>query len=168
MGLKSMSQKAKRHLIIKYGNQLAQGRDTIAEHQKILRKRRAVWFGKVGAGIGKGTIAALRMQISAAHPTYLFLFRNSEAIELHRARVSAIEATRPNDEESMIPAYYAACGLERQMRLWIKITDLTHVSTNVLDEYHTASSGKKAMHTASHSMASVFIISEGASTLSGF
>jgi hypothetical protein len=65
----------------------------------------------------------------------------------------------------MIPAYYAACGIDRQMKLWVKISSLVRVNENVLADYHTASSGKKALHTASKSIASVFMIAEGASTL---
>lgn len=156
------------HLLVKYGNQLAQGHDTIDEHRHILKEHHAVWFGKMGAGIGESTIATLRKQVDAARPTYLFLFQRSERINVHRGKIVAIEMTRPNKEEAMIPAYYAAIGLDRQMKLWVKISSLVRVSADILADYHTASSGKKALHTASKSMASVFVIAEGASTLDVF
>jgi hypothetical protein len=160
-----MSPEKKLHLIIKYGNQLAQGRDTIDEHRQVLKEHRAVWFGKMGAGIGKNTIAKLRKQIGDAQSTYLFLFQRSERINVHRGKIVSIEVTRPSNDEAIIPAYYAACGIDRQMKLWVKISSLVRVNENVLADYHTASSGKKALHTASKSIASVFMIAEGASTL---
>jgi hypothetical protein len=165
-----MSQTKALHLIVKYGNQLAKGRNTISEHRHVLREHGAVWFGKIGPGIGKRTIEAMIKQINGGKPAYLFLFQRSglEHFNIHRGKIVTIAEIRPRDEELLIPAYYTTCGFEWQMKLWIKLSSLVRVSAEHLANYHTASSGKKALHTVSRSMASVFVIAEGQSTLDVF
>ena len=160
-----MSHKRVLHLIVKYGNQLAQGRNTIDEHRQVLKVQGAVWFGKIGAGIGKGTIAAIKRQYDAGETTYLFLLQRSERTIVHRGKIVAIKETRPDDEEAAIPAYYEECGLEGRMKLWIKLSRLVRCNAKVLSEYHTVSSGNKALHTALRSMAGVFVIAEGTPTI---
>ena len=154
-----------RHLIVKYGNQLSHGHDTIDEHLRILKRERNVWFGKMGSTIGINTFSALEKQIAKGETTYVFLFQGSKSNFLYRGKVIGLSRVKPGNEDSAIPAYYAKCGLDRQMKLWIKLSKLVRVELAVLANYHTVSSGKKALHSASKSMASVFVIAEGASKL---
>ncbi len=119
----------------------------------------------MGAGIGITTTTTLINQISAGTSTYLFLFQRTQELALHRGTIIRIEDAKPDDEARLIPKYYTDCGIDRQMRVWFKLSSLIQVTADALSHYHTASSGKRALYTASKSMASVFVIAEGASTL---
>ena len=152
------------HLIVKYGNQMARGLDTIDEHRRVLKKEGAVWFGKLGRGIKLSTIAIIKKQVYLGRPAYLFLFQRSVATNIHRCRIVSIEHRKPAAEDEMIPQYYYDYELEGRMGLWVKIASLVKCTSKGLDNYHTASSGNKAMQSALRSMAGVFVISDGAST----
>ncbi|WP_429182683.1 hypothetical protein [Aeromonas rivipollensis] len=66
------------HFLLRYSNRLANGADTLAEHQAIIRQHGAVWLGKFGIGMGYRFAELAKKQIDNKTPCILYLMNGSK------------------------------------------------------------------------------------------
>ena len=72
-----MKQKKPTHLLIRFSDRLLESRRTIDEHQEVIEKEGAVWFGKMGQPISQNAIDKLNKQVTENIPTYIYLVRGN-------------------------------------------------------------------------------------------
>ena len=151
------------HLAIKYSDTLTSIDDTVKEHRDLLREVGCVWFGKLGAPLGKTNIDKLNEQIASGNVTYVFLVqKRGDDYRVSRGTVKEVSSNLPNGEEANVPNYYKKQGILNQVTLWVKLSRLVNVGEKGLSKYHIASSGKKARKSIMKSISSLFLLADGA------
>ncbi len=132
------------HIIIRY-REPEPGVRTIEHHQEILSTQGAVWFGKVGKTLGERWAEALRAQVAAGTPSYLYLAtRRNHQLTTHRASVADIARSRPSDDH-LIPDYYRQLGIEPDISFWTLLRSLDEVPEEELGKLIVASSRRPVL-----------------------
>jgi hypothetical protein len=150
------------HLAIKFSDTLTSV-DTVREHKVVLNETGYVWFGKLGSTLGKQNIKKLNGQIASGKVTYVFLIqKKGSEYQVSRGTVKEVSLNIPCDEDDHVPTYYEKQHILEQVNLWINLSRLVNVGVKGLSKYHTASSGKKEKSSIFKSMASMFILADGA------
>jgi hypothetical protein len=150
------------HVVMRYTEKFLGVADTVAEHERILRRRGAVALGKFGRPLGAPWVERLNRQISAGFSTSLFLVKRiDDGYAVHKLNVKRV--TRKPDEKinRLFPSYYAEQSVLARMSMWFVCDAVVAVKPNVLDALHIASSGysvRRAIHT---SMAGLFVVRDG-------
>ena len=152
--------------MMRYSDSLMGVENTIAEHESVIKKRGAVWVGKVGKALGSVHIAALNKQCRESPGAYLFLVQNRGRpghadYVFHRGQLESVAASLPSSERKLLPRYYLTRGIEQQATLWCKVTRLTQVTAASMAEYHVASSQRPVFNALTKSLAALFVLGEG-------
>jgi hypothetical protein len=98
-----------KHILLRYASSLSGLKNTIEEHQRVLREHGAVWFGKMGRPFGAATIKIVHRQIEAREPSFLFLaVKPGRDFDAHRGEISQMVLKLPPGEQQLVPDYYGA------------------------------------------------------------
>lgn len=117
------------HFLLRYSNRLANGADTLAEHQAIIKQHGSVWLGKFGIGMGYRFAELAKKQIDNKTPCILYLMNGSKlsaksnVIDLTAASSSRGELlTR---DPNLTPLYYR----DKKCSVWFKLNTMEEVSS---------------------------------------
>ncbi len=72
-----MKQKKPIHLLLRFLDRLLDNSGTIEEHQKVIEREGAVWFGKMGQPISQNAIDKLNKQVEDNIPTFIYLVKGN-------------------------------------------------------------------------------------------
>ena len=131
--------------------------DAIPRHQRLIDKHGEVWFGKMGKTLGRPHVANINAQCAQGIPTYTYLVeRTKSGYQVYRGRIVQVSREHPEDAEK-IPGYYSSAGIMRYIKLWIRLSDMRLVNSEVLGRLRIATSGFTVADTLQASMAAMFI-----------
>jgi len=147
------------HPLIRYSDSLVGGIDTIGIHRQEIERNGAVWFAKIGAGVGLRRIDSLNQQALSGNPGYVYLVQKvSGKYVLSRGTVLHAQREFPEEERHLVPLYYEGSGVSRRASTWFKISELLDVSSRECSELVVASTGRAIGPTLQASMASMFYV----------
>lgn len=147
------------HLVLRFGDELAGGYNTIDEHKKVLDQRGCVWFGKVGKPVGERKVKRLMSQIQEGEPTYLYLAsRRPGKLLLHRGLLEIVQRERPKHMADAIPGYYTDAGLLDAIASWCLVRSLENVGGKELRRLRVATSAQPLSVSLQDSMAGAFFV----------
>ena len=99
------------HLVIRFSDVLS-GVATIAEHQRVIARSKAVWMAKFGRGLSPAKMNALGRQIKRGIATYVFLVTRCHAeYAWYRGTLLDMASEPPERETGLIPEYYQREGM---------------------------------------------------------
>ena len=154
------------HLVVRFSDALMSVDDTIAEHQRVIKKRGRVWFAKVGKGLAGIHIERINRQCADGVKTFVILVQNKgrpgfSNYVAYKGTIRDIRPDLPEAEHNCCPAYYDDQNVRRAARLWIKLSDIVPMSMESLRKFQIASSKMAVPQTLRRSMAAIFVIQEG-------
>lgn len=154
-----MPQQTPIHLLMRFSDKLGFIDNTIGAHKEVIQKRGSTWLGKMGKTLGHDKVARLNRQCQKHVPTFLYLVQKfAKEHQVYCGKILEVRRTLPSSSRQLVPAYYKANGLEKYIRLWIKLSSLRQVSSLEINDYVIASSGSPALVTLGRSMAALFVL----------
>jgi hypothetical protein len=156
-----MIQKTPIHLLIRFSDRLLENKGTIEEHQKVIEQEGAVWFGKMGQPISQNAIDKLNMQVEEGIPTFIYLVKgNRKKPNAYISNLVLASKTIPEDEISLVPAYYKELEILRFINFWGKVTNLHEIDLKDLSKMGVVSSVYPLLETLVKSSSGHFYIKE--------
>jgi len=147
------------HLLIRFSDNLFAVGDAIGRHQKVIRERGYVWFGKLGTPIGQKAIDGFNAQIEQGTPTNLYLVKgNRKQSTFYKAKIISLSNEIPKKEKDVIPSYYFEKKIVKQMRSWVKITDIQFLEPDEIKSLRVKSSVLDIEETLFRSSAGLFYV----------
>lgn len=119
-------------IALKFNNNFASKDGTIEEHNKLLKEKGYVWYGKLGTPLSKRNKESI---VSSEHPHILLV--NNRDNEYYWACIEKIEY-QPDDEN--IPEYYRA--RKSDFTTWFKIVKLVKTDKEILRKCIVTSSSR--------------------------
>jgi hypothetical protein len=110
----------KRDIVLRYTDKY-EDIDTIREHAAIAKEQGAVWIGKIGRGIGSGTVKKFREQCSTTETKLYMVRRVKSEYECYESKLLDIAEDLPSKEKSLIPQYYKDNNVTNFVTLWLKV-----------------------------------------------
>lgn len=152
------------HLVIRFSDTMFDVGDVISNHNEIVKKHGAVWFGKLGGTLGLPRIELLNKQIAQKIPTFIYLVKgNRKKSTPYKASVLAISRDFPKKEKTLIPPYYVEKKLLKLMNAWVKIGHIEQVEMTDLKNLKAISSISPLEETLSLSQSGYFLVHESKS-----
>jgi hypothetical protein len=149
------------HLVIRFSDTMFDVGDVVSIHNEVVKKHKAVWFGKLGGTLSLSRIELLNKQIAQKIPTFVYLVKgNRKKSTPYKAQILDITRDFPKKEKDLIPLYYAEKKLLKFMSVWIKIGDIEKVEMEDLKNYKTINSIFPLEETLSRSSSGYFLIHE--------
>ncbi len=149
------------HLLIRFSDTFLRGSDTISEHLKVIEKKGAVWFGKMGATVAQRRIDVLNQQISDEIPTFVYLVKgNRLKSTAYRGKLIFSSKILPKDMEDFVPAYYSDLDLLRHMHFWVKLSEIAIIDFSALNHLKVTGSVLPIRETLVKSSSGHFFLSE--------
>lgn len=149
-----------RHILLRYAQSLSGLEDTISEHQAVLAREGAVFFGKVGRPFGKATIDAIEQQSATGEDAFLFLAaRTGQEFVVHRAVIDLMCSHLPPTGRGLVPDYYARSGLSGRIGTWFRLSQLDRIAPATLTKLVVAKTGTPILSVLGSSRSSMFIVS---------
>jgi len=156
-----MKQKKPIHLLIRFSDRLLENRNTIEEHQKVIGREGAVWFGKMGQPISQNAIDKLNKQVEENIPTFIYLVKgNRKKPTFFISDLIVASKTIPDEETDLIPKYYEELGIIQFIKSWVKVTNLHEIDISYLSKMGVASSVYPLLESLSKSSSGHFYIKE--------
>mgnify|MGYP001184702573 CR=1 FL=1 len=156
-----MKHKKPTHLLIRFSNRLLEERETIEEHQKVIEKEGAVWFGKMGQPISQNAIDKLNKQVEDNIPTFIYLVKgNRRQPTAFISDLIIASKTIPEDEKNLIPSYYQELEIIRFIKFWAKIKNVHQIDNSELNKISVASSVYPLQETLYKSSSGHFYVQE--------
>jgi hypothetical protein len=147
------------HLLMRFSDRMGFTQNTIAAHREVIQKRGATWLGKMGKTLGLGKVARINRQCRDRVPTFIYLVQKAPGgYQVYCGKISEVRRKLPPGGRRLVPEYYEANGLEKFMRLWIKLSSLHQVSSFEIADYVISSSGMPTLSTLGRSMAALFVV----------
>lgn len=147
------------HILLRYSDKLNAAAETIPEHQKVISKSGAVWFGKLGRPVSINHVDKINKQIADGIPSFLYLVqRVGRNYETYCGTIVQITKNCPKDERELIPAYYYYKDIVDEIALWTKLSKIELVDQAALNKLVVATSGMPVLESLSSSMAAHFIV----------
>jgi len=156
-----MKQKKPTHLLIRFSDRLLENRETIEEHQKVIEREGAVWFGKMGQPVAQHAIDKLNKQVEDNISTFIYLVKgnrrkpNAYVSNLVLASKTILEA-----EMGLIPPYYKELEIIQFIKFWAKVTNLQKIDLKDLTKMRVASSVYPLLETLVKSSSGHFYFQE--------
>lgn len=136
-----METKTPINLLLRFSDSILKGGDTIMEHNQVVNRAGAVWFGKMGATVSQTYIDILNGQVQENIPTYIYLVKgNRRKSTGYRGELILASKTLPEGEEPLVPFYYAELDIPKYVNFWVKIKEITPVDSSDLNKMQVASS----------------------------
>jgi len=156
-----MKQKKPIHLLIRFSDRLLENRGTIEEHQNVIEKEGAVWFGKMGQPVSYNVIEKLNQQVEKNIKTYIYLVKgNRRTPSAFLSELIIASREFPQNEKELIPAYYQELEIIQFIKVWVKIRCLHEIGSGDLNKMRVASSVYPLTETLIKSSTGHFIIKE--------
>lgn len=146
------------HIAVKYSDNFSPPLDTIASHSEVIRRFGVVWFGKIGQPLSAKNIKIFNNQIEAGVRTYLYLLKGRSTGDIFCSRVVHMCRDLPDNEEHLIPDYYAEREISKHINLWIKVSEISSAPVSILSQLKVATTGISLKETLVQSMAGFFIV----------
>lgn len=147
------------HLLIRFSDNLFAVGDAIAKHQEVILQNGSVWFGKLGTPIGQTAIDNFISQIEKGIPTYLYLVKgNRRKSTFYKAKIITLSGDFPKKEKDGIPPYYFDKKIVKQMKSWVKITDIQPLESGEVKSLRVKSSVLDIEETLFRSSAGLFYV----------
>lgn len=149
------------HLLAKFSDQLGFTSDTIAEHNKVIKDKGAVWFGKLGRRLGKEPLECLNQQCAHGIPTYLYLVQRREGtFQVFRGNVLEMTYTSGLHSRHLIPAYYQQHRLTENIHFWVRLSHIKRVNDgeSALSKLILPTTGFPILRTLLKSMNPMFVV----------
>jgi len=138
--------------------------DVVSNHNEVVRKHKAVWFGKLGGTLSLSRIELLNKQIAQKTPTFVYLVKgNRKKSTPYKAQILMVTRDFPKKENDLIPSYYAEKKLLKYMTVWIKIGHIENIEMVELKNYKTINSIYPLEETLSRSSSGYFLVHESKS-----
>lgn len=152
------------HLVIRFSDTMFDVGDVVFNHNEVVKKHKAVWFGKLGGTLSLSRIELLNKQIFQKTPTFVYLVKgNRKKSTPYKAQILAVTRDFPKKEKDLIPSYYAEKKLLKFMSVWIKIGHVEKIEMEDLKNYKTINSIFPLEETLSRSSSGYFLIHESKS-----
>ncbi|MDY6846396.1 MAG: hypothetical protein SVP52_04610 [Chloroflexota bacterium] len=156
-----MKQKKPTHLLIRFSDRLLENRGTIEEHQKVIEKEGAVWFGKMGQPISQNAIDKLNKQVEDNIPTFIYLVKgNRRKPTTFISDLVFASKSKPEEEMDLIPPYYNEIEIIQFVKFWAKVTNLHEIDLKDLTKMGVASSVYPLLETLVKSSSGHFYLQE--------
>lgn len=147
------------HLLVRFSDNLFDVGNAIAKHQEVIQKGRSVWFGKLGTPISHKAIDTIKLQIENNVSSYLYLVKgNRRKSTFYKAKIITLTDKFPKNEKDAIPPYYFEKKIARQMKSWIKITDIQTLESSEVKLLKVKSSVLNLEETLFRSSAGLFYV----------
>lgn len=156
-----MNQLEKRptHLLVRFSDNLFDVGDAIAKHQEVIDQQGNVWFGKLGTQIAQKAIDAINTQIEKKIPIFLYLVKgNRRKSTFYKSRIIMASSVFPKKEKESIPVYYFEKKIVKQMKSWIKISDIELLTDDEIKSLRVKSSVLDIEETLFRSSAGLFYV----------
>jgi len=156
-----MKTKTAIHLLVRFSDSLLRDRDTISEHNHVIKREGAVWFGKMGATVAQRHIDVLNNQVQEGVPTFVYLVKgNRRKSTIYRGSLAVASKSLPKEEKHLIPTYYADLDIPKYVRFWVKLTEIVPIEFSDLQKMQVASSVLPIRETLFKSSSGHFILRE--------
>jgi hypothetical protein len=137
--------------------------DVVAEHNVLVKKHGAVWFGKLGNPLSPARVELLNKQIELKIPTFLYLVKgNRKKSTAYRADLLSVTRDYPKDK-ALIPAYYKKKKLTDFMKVWMKIGKIEPIEMEEMSKLKAISSIYPIAETLVKSSSGYFLVHESQS-----
>jgi hypothetical protein len=138
--------------------------DVISIHNEVVKKHKAVWFGKMGGTLSLSRIDLLNKQIARKTPTFVYLVKgNRKKSTPYKAQILDITRDFPKKEKDLIPLYYTEKKLLKFMSVWFKIGHIENIDMEDLKNYKAINSIFPLEETLSRSSSGYFLVHESKS-----
>ena len=155
----SSSNKCLPHLLIRFSDNLFAVGDAIAKHQEVIRQNGSVWFGKLGTPIGQRAIVGFDSQIEKEIVTNLYLVKgNRKKSTFYKAKIITLSSEFPKNEKGGILPYYFEKKIVKQMKSWVKITNIQLMEPEEIKSLRVKSSVLNIEETLFLSSAGLFYV----------
>ena len=147
------------HLLVRFSDNLFAVGNAIAKHQEVIQQYGSVWFGKLGTPIGQKAIDGFNSQIEHGISTNLYLVKgNRKKSTFYKAKIITLSNEFPKKEKSFIPSYYFEKKIAKQMKSWVKITDIYPLEPDEIKSLRVKSSVMNIEETLFRSSAGLFYV----------
>ena len=136
-------------IVLRFSDSFAPKDGTLAEHERIIREKGYVWWGKRGPKISHSVINSIMKD----NKCKVILVRGGTK-EKYWATVEEISDGCP--QKSYVPEYYRSDVVFYGS--FLKITKIERAEENVLDNCFVCTTGKKMSDIINKAMASYFIV----------
>ncbi len=136
-----------RAIALRYGDAFAPPCGTIESHREILKKNGFVWYGKIGLGVSKKGVDAVK------ESKKVLLIHSGKA---DRYWLDVEEISNNIPPVSDFPLYYS--DKVSHIRTWLKITAINNEKNDVLSKCTLVSNNRPLSEVSKSSMSPYFII----------
>ncbi|MCL4270999.1 MAG: hypothetical protein KJZ72_15700 [Anaerolineales bacterium] len=152
------------HLVIRFSDTMFDVGDVVSNHNEVVKKHKAVWFGKLGGTLSLSRIELLNKQIAQKIPTFVYLVKgNRKKSTPYKAQIFTVTRDFPKTEKDLIPSYYAEKKLLKFMTVWIKVGHIEKIEMDDLKNYKTINSIFPLQESLSRSSSGYFLVHESKS-----
>lgn len=152
------------HLVIRFSDTMFDVGDVVSNHNEVVKKHKAVWFGKLGGTLSLSRIELLNKQIAQKTPTFVYLVKgNRKKSTPYKAQILMVTRDFPKKEKDLIPSYYAEKKLLKYMTVWVKIGHIEKIEMDDLKNFKTINSIFPLEETLSRSSSGYFLVHESKS-----
>lgn len=156
-----MSVKKPIHLLVRFSDNFASIGDVISEHQEVIRRKKSVWFGKLGKSVSETIIETINQQCKEGIPSYLFLAKgNRRKTTFYKAIIISLTSTLPEKELKLIPVYYFDKKIAKSMKFWAKLSNISPIDSKDIQKVKVANSANDIEESLFRSSSGHFIIEE--------
>lgn len=134
-------------IALRYGDAFAPACGTICAHRELLDKNGYVWYGKIGLGVSKKGVDAVK-------ESKRLLLIHSGKSDRYWLTVEEVSNTKPSYTD--FPSYYA--DKTNHIKTWFKITSIENAPSDVLSKCTLISNGRPLAEVSKSSMSPYFII----------
>lgn len=131
--------------------------DPMAEHIKVLRSSKKVFFGKIGKPVSPPTLTQIEFQLQQRIPTYLFLLTKRPKdphYSCYKCQLSSASVKAP--QNLIVPEYYH--HITGDFGTWFELATIEQCDHKILDNLFLASN-RKVVSEALRSMSALFVVS---------
>jgi hypothetical protein len=148
------------HLVVRFSDTMFSVGDVVAEHNDLVDKHGAVWFGKMGTPVFPARINLLNKQLEQGIPTFLYLVKgNRKKSTAYCANLLFVTRDLPK-EKALIPAYYKKKKLIEFMKVWMKIGKIEQIGMDDMSKLKTINSIYPIAETLVKSSSGYFLVHE--------
>jgi hypothetical protein len=149
------------HLLLRFSDSLLKQGDTIHEHNQVIAREGAVWFGKMGSPVSQNHIDTFNKQVEKDVPTFVYLVKgNRRKSKAYRGNLVLASKKLPDDEKYLVPAYYADLDTPKYVKFWVKLNEIVPIDLADLNKMQVASSVLPIAETLAKSSSGHFIITK--------
>jgi hypothetical protein len=134
---------------LRFSNNFAPAKGTIAAHQELINHKGYVWYGKLGIQVSAKVAKIIMDNVS---PRILLI--HSGSVGRYWANVDRVQNGIPPLEE--IPEYYR--NMASDFKTWFRVIAFEDAPKNILSLCTVDSSGVSLSDASKHSMSPYFII----------